>query len=195
MGQRAAELVDGGGAARVVATMRERGIRVRRAEAGDCRILFEWANDAAVRQASFASAAISWDEHSRWFAEKMRDRASMILMFEEGDPAGTVRFQFKDGGDAEISVTVAPEFRGQGLAAHFLERAVEFAFEHSAVERIQAFIRTGNRVSAKAFEQAGFFLVGTTNVKGKNALHYTREREEVVVEPGNSRAVEMARCR
>ena len=199
MAKRGAELVDGLGAWRVVAAMRAQAIRVRRAQAGDCRILWEWANERAVRQASFESAAIPWEQHSRWFEQKLGDPASTVLMFEEdgSTPAGTVRFQATTSGDAEISVTVGPEFRGQGLAPYFLDRAVERVFELSSLERIHAYIRVENPASAKSFEPAGFFLVGTTQIKGNEALHYVRERERVAnIGVGDTdKAVETARCR
>ncbi len=162
-------------------------------------MLWEWANEAAVRQVSFDSSPISWEEHSRWFAQKLGDPSSILLLFEDDDstPAGTARFHSKSGRDAEISVTIAPDFRGQGFAPHLLSKAVEYVFEHGPLERVHAFVRTENRVSAKSFANAGFFLVGATQVRGNDALHYVRERE---MGPGKAchvpdKATEIERCR
>lgn len=184
MSRRAAELVDGNGAARVVAAMRALGITMRRAEPRDCRILWEWANEKAVRQASFDSSPITWEQHSRWFAEQLGDGSCIFLIFEDDRciPVGTARFRVKTSADAEISVTIAPEFRGQGLAPGLLSRAAESVFEDDSIERIHAFIRAENRGSVKSFENASFFLVGSTQVRGSDALHYVRERAACVGE-------------
>jgi RimJ/RimL family protein N-acetyltransferase len=183
----------------VVAAMRAEKITLRGAQLSDCRILWEWANEKAVRQASFEPSAISWEEHSRWFAKQMGDPASTLLMFEDGvsTPAGTVRFHATTRGDAEISITIGPEFRGHGLAPYFLDRAVERVFAQSQTERMNAFIRVENPASARSFELAGFHLVGTTQVKGNEGLHYVREREGVANIGAGDRenAAEMARCR
>ena len=184
--QRSAGLVDGNGAARVVAAMRAQAVTMRRAQSSDCRILWEWANETAVRQASFDSSPITWEQHSRWFAQQVSDAHSTFLIFEydQAAPVGTARFRATSDADLEISVTIAPEFRGQGLAPGLLDRAAESAFERGLIERIHAFIRAENRVSVKSFENAGFFLVGATQVRGSDALHYVREREASATELG-----------
>ena len=186
LSRRAVELVDGNGACRVVAAMRARAITMRRAQSGDCRILWKWANDTAVRQASFDSSPITWEQHVQWFAQQLGDACSTFLIFEDDQstPVGTARFRATSGADLEISVTIAPEFRGQGLAPGLLDRAAESAFERGLIERIHAFIRAENRVSVKSFENAGFFLVGATQVRGSDALHYVREREASATELG-----------
>jgi UDP-2,4-diacetamido-2,4,6-trideoxy-beta-L-altropyranose hydrolase len=177
--RRAAELVDGNGAGRVVAAMRAQAITMRRAESRDCRILWEWANETAVRRASFDSSPITWEQHVQWFAQQLGDADSSFLMFEydRSIPVGTARFRATSDVDLEISVTIAPEFRGQGLAPGVLDEAAESAFERDSIERIHAFIRTENRVSVKSFENAGFVLVGATQVRGSDALHYVRARK------------------
>ena len=199
MSRRGAELVDGNGAARVVAAMRARAITLRSAGTGDCRKLWEWANEATVRQASFNSSPIAWEQHCEWFAKQLDDERSRVLIFEDGrsTPVGSVRFHATSDSDAEMSVTIAPEFRGQGMAPCLIDQAAQFTFEQDTNERIHAFIRTENRVSAKSFENAGFFLVGSTQIKGCDALHYIRERGATGNgdRDGREQTMEMARCR
>lgn len=192
-------LVDGYGADRVVAAMFARSMIMRPAEARDCRLLWEWANDRTVRQVSFSSAAISWEEHGRWFSEKLHDPTCLFLIFEDdGSPAGAARIQCTTAIDAEISITVAPQYRGHGLASHLIEQAVDGAFAKFATQRIHALVKPDNLASSKSFESSGFFLVGTKTVKAYEALHYIREREVVLRSQPPSypdRASDLVRCR
>ena len=57
-------LVDGYGAARVVAVLRGRPSLRLVALRRDGRLLWEWANDPEVRAASFSSAPVSWEDIS-----------------------------------------------------------------------------------------------------------------------------------
>ena len=82
--------------------------------------------------------------------------------------------------DGEISIGVAPQCRGQGLAPYLLQRAVEHTFTNPSLLRIHALIKTDNSASASVFENAGFLFRGTTVVKGCDARHYLCER------PGNT---------
>jgi len=199
MSERGQSLVDGYGADRVVAAMLARSMVMRPVEAGDCRMLWEWVNDRTVRQVSFSSAAIAWEEHGRWFSEKLHDPTCLFLVFEDdGSPAGTARIQCTTAIDAEISITIAPQYRGRGLAPHLIEQAIDRAFANFATRRVHALVKPDNLTSSKSFESSGFFLVGTTTVKTCEALHYIREREESLRSQPTSypdRASDLVRCR
>jgi UDP-2,4-diacetamido-2,4,6-trideoxy-beta-L-altropyranose hydrolase len=198
MSEHGQELVDGCGADRVVAAMLACSMIMRPVEARDCRMLWEWANDRMVRQVSFSSAAIPWEEHGRWFSEKLHDPTCLFLMFEDdGNPAGTARIQCTTAIDAEISVTIAPQYRGRGLASHLIEQAIDRAFANFATQRVHALVKPDNLASSKSFESSGFFLVGTTTVNAYEALHYIREREAGLRSQPTypDRASDLVRCR
>ena len=46
---------------------------LRTAEETDMMLLFEWANELSVRQNSFSTEEISYEEHKNWFQELQRD--------------------------------------------------------------------------------------------------------------------------
>ena len=189
MSQKGAELVDGRGSARVVAAMRARELTMRYIQPEDCHVVWEWANDTAARAASFSSSTISWGEHKVWFSEKLKIPQN-FLIFENGDvPAAAIRFQSVTGHDADISITLAPEIRGQGLAPGLLQRALTHAFRERKIERVHAFIKPSNRASSKAFESAGFRLMGTTEIEVHKASHYVCEPPLIVQKPGCSESV------
>lgn len=196
LSESAAALVDGRGAARVVAAMRGRAITFRLVREKDRRLIWEWANDLSVRQASFSSSTINWPEHCQWFAQKLSDpRCTMLLFEESGIPVGTIRIEQTTRMDAQISVTISPEHRGFGLARHLLATAVNTAFRSGIVRRIHAFIRPENTYSINSFEAAGFKCTGATELQGIRALHYVHERDQHCERSASSAEIEIAECK
>ena len=57
---------------------------LRPAEAGDRQMLFDWRNDPAVRQGSFTTDPVAWEDHVNWFARMMANPQARqyILMAE-----------------------------------------------------------------------------------------------------------------
>ncbi len=93
MSERGRELVDGHGAERVVGGVaHEGGSKIRRATTADCKLLWELANDPAVRASAFSPASIPWEDHVAWFESKVQAPSCHMLIGEaEGAVAGQVR--------------------------------------------------------------------------------------------------------
>jgi UDP-2,4-diacetamido-2,4,6-trideoxy-beta-L-altropyranose hydrolase len=174
MSDRGRELVDGEGAQRVVCAMHGSDISVRRAGAGDCRLLWEWVNDPAVRAASFSRAPIAWQDHQAWFARKISDPNTLLLIGEdyEGQPIGQFRLDWRSEAEGNIDVSVAPGARGSGYGHKLIDLSVRRVFATTSTERVHAFIRLENHASIRAFERAGFSRVGEEQVEGSKAFHY-----------------------
>lgn len=75
---------------------------------------------------------------------------------------------------AVIGITVGPESRGQRLAARSLVLACGRYFRHFPHHTVEAYIKTGNTASFKAFRSAGFHSARTTEVNGIPALLLTK---------------------
>jgi len=177
MSERGRELVDGRGAERVVRALRSNALQIRRATKADCKLLWEVANDPAVRASAFSRASISWEDHVAWFESKMQTATCHILIGEaEGAFAGQVRVDERPDGQGEIDVAVAREFRGKGLGGRLIDLAVREVFASTAMARIHAYILPQNAASLRAFETAEFRQVGEERVKGHRALHYVRDK-------------------
>jgi UDP-2,4-diacetamido-2,4,6-trideoxy-beta-L-altropyranose hydrolase len=176
MSHRARELVDGLGSERVRAALLDRELRLRLVRESDCRLLFEWADDPAARAASFHSAAILWDEHIRWFSERLQDPASVLYIGENaaGVPLGLVRFQIK-GDDAVLSVNVAPGFRGEGWGRELIGFSTRSLVRARSVRRINAFVKPDNQASVRLFEASGFRRAGKERVANQDALLFSWE--------------------
>jgi RimJ/RimL family protein N-acetyltransferase len=172
----ARELVDGLGSERVRAALLNRELRLRSARESDCRLLFDWANDPVARAASFHSAAISWEGHTRWFAERLQDPQSAICIGENvaGEPMGLVRFQIH-GENAVLSVSVAPKFRGEGWGRELIAFAARSLARTRLVRRVEALVKPDNQASVRLFEASGFRRAGRERVADQDALLFVWE--------------------
>ena len=171
-------LVDGRGAARVVTQLKSKLIHLRPAAADDIKLIWEWANDPLVREASFRSAPIPWEDHQRWFTAQLASPSTRFFVAElEGQPVAQVRFSIEDT-SAIISASLSAELRGRRLASAILVRAVREIFRSTVVKRIEALIKPGNTASLRAFTRAGFVRGEDTVAAGQIALQCILERRD-----------------
>jgi RimJ/RimL family protein N-acetyltransferase len=134
-------------------------IALRPAEPGDADRLLAWRNDPQTRAFAFNSGEVSLEEHTSWLRSRLADPDCVLWVAEDdGVPVGQVRLD-REGDAAEVSITVAPEARGRGLAAAILDAAVDAARGHD-VARLLARILPGNVASERAFARAGFAVTG-----------------------------------
>lgn len=188
MGRRARRLVDGFGAARVATCLHAADLNLRRAKPEDCRLLWDWVNDPAVRASAFNSSPIGWDEHVRWYERKLADPRCKIFigLDARGRPVGQARFDQLDNGTSEIDVSVDRSLRRAGQGAALIRRATDewcAAAPHPVVARIRA----ENLASRRAFAKAGFVPepaapeTGTAIVRMTFATETAAHRAETLV--------------
>ncbi|MEJ8278733.1 bifunctional UDP-2,4-diacetamido-2,4,6-trideoxy-beta-L-altropyranose hydrolase/GNAT family N-acetyltransferase [Pseudonocardia spirodelae] len=184
---RAARVVDGAGAGRVVdavaaaagaAAGRERPageLRARPARTGDAGLLLAWRNDPDTRRWSRSHGEVAPDDHRRWLAASLdRDDRLLLVVADDRGPVGTVRWD-RDPDGWEVSVTVAPERRGERLAVPLL-RAGEAALRArtGAGTPVTAVVHGANDASAHLFARAGYADDGRgPDADGFRTLHRT----------------------
>jgi UDP-2,4-diacetamido-2,4,6-trideoxy-beta-L-altropyranose hydrolase len=168
-------LVDGAGVARVVTRLCAVNVHLRRANPQDCRRLWEWANDPAVRASAFSTEPIPWDNHQAWFAAKLADPMSAIFIAIDGKgtPFGQIRFDRNGQAGAEVDVHVTTSERGRGLGSALICAGVEEMLETKAVRMFHAFVKCNNSPSLRAFRKAGFTYVKQVTAHGQEAYHLT----------------------
>jgi spore coat polysaccharide biosynthesis predicted glycosyltransferase SpsG/RimJ/RimL family protein N-acetyltransferase len=152
-GQRGPTRLPATGAAALVA---------RRATLQDARLLWQWRNDPATRAGSRSSTEVSWDDHLRWLTASLTRTDRMLLMVEDPvgavGPVGTARWDLEPEGEREweVSITVAPERRGQSLACRLL-RAAEVALSSGTdVTAYLAVVHRDNHASLRLFETSAY---------------------------------------
>jgi RimJ/RimL family protein N-acetyltransferase len=178
MAARGQQLVDGYGGARVVQQLRDDPLRLSRATANDTRLLWEWANEPAVRRASFRSEPIPWDDHVRWFQARLPDpRFAPYIAWDAADePVGMIRFDI-DGDTATVGVSVAAQHRGKGYAPLLIRAGVATVMRETAVSAVRALVKPDNQPSLRAFTTAGFGVIGECVYHGHRAVELIRRRE------------------
>jgi spore coat polysaccharide biosynthesis predicted glycosyltransferase SpsG len=173
-------LVDGRGASRVAAALRGQTLTTRLAGMADARILWEWANDPEVRNSSFHTEPIGWEDHVRWFERRIGEPTTRIYICadEDGALVGQLRVECHDRVGV-IDVSIARNRRGEGLAAPLISAGVRRAFEDlpsTMLEVLVAEIRMENARSARSFEAADFDREERAGAAGVST--YTRRRYE-----------------
>jgi|SRR4051812_2711919 UDP-2,4-diacetamido-2,4,6-trideoxy-beta-L-altropyranose hydrolase len=148
-------------------------IRIRPADANDMRRVWEWSNEPAVRAVSFNSDPIPWQGHQQWFTAKLADPSVLFLIAEDetGQPVGQLRFDFRVQ-IATISLSLAPEARGRGLGLELINLGSHSVFASGRAMLIEAFIKPNNLGSIRAFEKAGYSLIGEVDLGGYTAKKF-----------------------
>ena len=176
MSARGREIVDGRGAERVAVFLWGDPI-LRRAIESDCRSCWEWRNDPAPHDGSFASEPIAWERYMEWFRARLADPQSILYtaVTRRGEPMGMVHCQL-DGTHAVLSINLGAAFRGKGNGRKILAVAIEELFRISGIKAIDALVRIPNQPSIRLFEGAGFRKAGVEIVLGDQAIRYVLHR-------------------
>lgn len=125
-------------------------INIRPAAESDCANVFRLSNMDYVRQNSFQTEKILWDNHVRWFKNCLQDSRVKFFIIEENDFIGQVRLNIRDG-NAVISISILKEFQNKGIASRVLRQIIEENdYSYSAQ------VKTANSISQKLFESLGF---------------------------------------
>ena len=150
-------------------------LSIREVIEDDTSIILKWANDPVVRNNSFNSELIEFEQHSKWLASKIKDETAFYFICEvDYVSAGLVRFDF-DGEKYIIGLIVSKEYRGKRFASRFLDIACE-ELRKVRSNRIVAYIKEENIASQKAFEKIGFKLFSKELIQGNKSLKYEYTR-------------------
>lgn len=180
--QKAGQIIDGRGAQRVISSMkrlRTSELKLRPATFEDCRLLWEWANEPAVRAASFSTELIPWEEHVNWLRRKVSEPGChhyIIVLSGNDFPIGQVRLDSM-GNEAEIHVSIASDLHGHGYGSQAILMASKHLFKETVITRIYANIKPDNGNSVRAFTKAGFKPDGPVKeVKGHKAVQMVLDK-------------------
>ena len=147
-------------------------IRLDRITEDGCKNIWLWRNHPEVRKNFFNTEPVSWQEHKRWFASKIKDSHIKIYIAMLGeDKIGVIRFE-SESNFAKVSINLNPDFFGRGFGSKIIQLGTEkFLNESIGVKPIIAEIKKDNIASQKAFEKAGYEC---TEVTGKKLVYEKR---------------------
>jgi RimJ/RimL family protein N-acetyltransferase len=139
-------------------------IMMRPATPADSDLLFAWRNDPGTQAASRSTAPVPREDHERWMQFNVAyGYPQHLVMIADSDigSLGVVRFDM-DKADVlacEVSITIAPEHRGKGMAKDILSQACGYMHEY----RIDAEVKHENIGSRRLFERCGFEEIGRSS--------------------------------
>lgn len=147
-------------------------LSLRTLEPRDIYNVYELSNEDEVRQNSFNSNRIKFEDHEKWFKNKIEDYNNLFLVAEiENDFVGQVRFDFEDN-EATISVSINKKYRELGLGKNILEKSIEYLkLGVPFIKIIKAYIKKNNEKSIRLFESVDFKYKENIFIK-KQGLEY-----------------------
>ncbi|OZB39913.1 MAG: hypothetical protein B7X50_09155 [Alishewanella sp. 34-51-39] len=125
-------------------------LELRLATLQDAECLLLWRNDVETRKFSINKMKITEHQHMEWLHQSLSNPQRKLYIVEcQKQPVGTVRVDTKK--DCHyISWTVAPDYRGKGIAKNMVKLLV-----NKLKGRVVAEILPLNTASIKVAEYAG----------------------------------------
>lgn len=147
-------------------------VKMRPATVQDSDRLFNWRNDPVTQAASRSTAPVPREDHDRWMQfNVINGYPQHLVMMADTDvgSVGVVRFDSVRGDVMafDVSITLGPRYRGQGLAFEVLQEACGYMCDFT----INAEIRKENIASRKLFERCGFEEIS----RSSGFLNYVKE--------------------
>lgn len=125
---------------------------LKKAEISDLMLLYDWRNEECVRLNSFNSEIIRFEDHERWFVNKLKSETSDILILcNEEIAVGQIRVD-RLCNKLEISYSIDYKFRGNGYGKQAIKLVEEFIKENYQINTVIGKVKKSNIPSIKAFE-------------------------------------------
>lgn len=133
-------------------------LSIRKVTQEDSELILTWRNDPRVYRFALNSNPVQEKDHETWFKAKLESKKSFWYMgLYDGTPCGTVRYDATESEEeVEISISVAPEFWGKGLATQMMALGEKELVKSTKVLKITATVLTENKKSMDLFERSGY---------------------------------------
>jgi UDP-2,4-diacetamido-2,4,6-trideoxy-beta-L-altropyranose hydrolase len=174
MAEAAAKTCDGDGTSRIVDKLCTPPVRFRAVQRNDSRRIWEWrrAMDATFNRSADNT---NFFEHDQWFKEAIASPNRCFSIVTLGDLAcGYLRLDLNDNTSGRVSICLAPDVRGRGIASQLLKEAVALG-ACLGLKRLDAEIHHKNVASRRLFERSGYAKGGCLN----GFVNYTKTLEDV----------------
>ena len=158
LSQKASVLCDGHGASRICEILTGGVFSSRLAEESDAHVIWQWREGDGAYKYYGSNKPTPLDEHYVWFARALKNANKRLLIIEQnGVKVAHVRFDLEENNSkhAIISICMASQFKGRGLALNCLRCALDDA-NNQGIGKITAHIHKDNLPSIKLFSRCGF---------------------------------------
>jgi UDP-2,4-diacetamido-2,4,6-trideoxy-beta-L-altropyranose hydrolase len=135
-------------------------VALRLAGPEDEQLMHRWQSHPSTRRYARDRGVPTPSEHHEWLARMLVNPEVLLMLIEqEGVPAGVLRLDPPDDrGEHEVSILVAPECSGRGIASAALGLADRLVPGWT----LRAEVLPGNEASLRLFSRAGYERVGPT---------------------------------
>jgi RimJ/RimL family protein N-acetyltransferase len=118
----------------------------------DAELLFDWANEISVRNNSIDQNPIIWENHLKWFNEKITNTNTKIFILTNSlEKLGQIRIDLIDS-HWFIDYSISKQYRGNGLGKDII-RLVLNKFK---TYKFKATVKKQNIASLTIFIHLGF---------------------------------------
>ena len=148
------QLIDGFSKDRIIRLFKDWELKLRSAKKEDCLLIFDWANDSEVRRNGFNSEKIKWDNHQKWYYNKIENSKTKMFILEKNNiPVGHMRFDYENNYWL-LDYSIDKNYRGLGLGTTIVNYGVT-----KIKGEIRAVVKAENISSCKVFERNKFTIV------------------------------------
>ena len=135
------------------------GIVFRSANKTDRSSIFRLRNDPEAIAMSISGSEVSWDEHCKWFEDKISGEETRFIVAEHNVAGviGVSRFDLPDTCEyCLVSISVDGNFRGQGIGLSLLSRGIEMIERQFVGMTFLADVKSCNAASIALFHRLKF---------------------------------------
>lgn len=144
----------------------------RKVKISDSKILFEWKNEKTSRSNSLNKTKICWDEHLKWFTEKINNSNVEMYIFHKFNNVGLLRLEnFKN--KTKISFSVDYFYRGKGIGKKIIETALIMHPQNNFIADVLSENKNSHRIFSKNkfnIDNLNFSKNGITRYVKKSSL-------------------------
>lgn len=148
-------------------------LNIRLANIQDMKNVFDLSNDDTVRRNSIHSEKIDWNNHVKWFTNKI-DSAESIFYTAEDDSVfvGYCRLD-KENDIWIVTIHISPAMRGKGYGTKIIREVCKSNTEKHLV----SFVKESNDPSYKMFLHCNFKLIANVQIDNETyfKLQYSAE--------------------
>lgn len=146
-------------------------LMLRNIREDDCDLLFKWVNDSEVREMAFNTNAVLYEDHKKWFYNKLNSKLTHIFIAcVDGKPIGQIRIDLEND-EGIICYSIDSNFRGQGYGSKVLKEIIKIVTDSDInVSKLIGKVKHNNIKSCKAFENAGY-----KRIERKDYIEYYME--------------------
>ena len=153
-------------------------ITLRKVTPEDSDKLLNWRNEETTIPWMGQTRALTQEEHDHWFSGALRNDQLLFLIIEaDGIAAGQIRYQrsekYEHADAAKVSINIAQQFHSKGIATQAFTLGSALVRDTGFASGVFANVLPNNLGSIKAMEKAGFHLVKTVVVNGREHLMMT----------------------